>query len=188
MGGQSKTEASPTQKETAMMSKDEEQLILEAAFSAVSDNILANQMHGNSKMWLQLSIDDKLLQYTSFLSHIRKDYRLGAIVGIFILIKNRGQAYIGEEICRVILEEIFASLADCRNQDALLIKCELEVACLMTEVTEVKSSQRLGVLRNLLQDTTSIKVHGLTSNVLIALIQIGGFDGLKEVIDIAERD
>jgi hypothetical protein len=30
------------------MSRSEEQLILEAAFSAVSDNILANQMHGNT--------------------------------------------------------------------------------------------------------------------------------------------
>jgi len=43
------------------MSKTEEQLILEAAFSAVCDNIMANQMHGNSDMWLQLNVDEKLL-------------------------------------------------------------------------------------------------------------------------------
>jgi hypothetical protein len=70
------------------MSKSEKQLILEAAFSAVCDNIMANQMNGNTDMWLGLSIDDKLLQFASFLSHMRKDYRLGAIVGVFILFTN----------------------------------------------------------------------------------------------------
>lgn len=91
-------------------------------------------------------------------------------MGVYILVKNRNQAFIGEEISRVILEEIFTSLADCKNLDTLLIKCELEVACLMTAVTDVKSAQRLGVLRNLLQDTNTIKANGLISNVLIALI------------------
>ena len=46
---------------TQRMTRGEQQLILEAAFSAVCDNIMSNQMHGNSDSWLQLSIDDKLL-------------------------------------------------------------------------------------------------------------------------------
>lgn len=70
------------------MSFSEQQLILEAAFTAVCDNIMSSQMHGNTDMWLQLSVDDKLLQFASFLSHMRKDYRLGAIVGVYIIFKN----------------------------------------------------------------------------------------------------
>lgn len=70
------------------MSSSEQQLILEAAFSAVCDNIMSSQMHGNTDMWLQLTIDDKLLQFASFLSHMRKDYRLGAIVGVYCLFKS----------------------------------------------------------------------------------------------------
>ena len=79
-------------------------------------------------MWLQLSIDDKLLQFASFLSHMRKDYRLGAIVGVYILFKNNrhessapgmtgtfsnpnstrhDDALVGSEITKVILEEVF---------------------------------------------------------------------------------
>lgn len=73
------------------MSASEQQLILEAAFTAVCDNIMSSQMHGNTDSWLQLSIDDKLLQFASFLSHMRKDYRLGAIVGVYILFKNHSQ-------------------------------------------------------------------------------------------------
>ena len=71
------------------MSSSEQQLILEAAFSAVCDNIMSSQMHGNTDMWLQLTIDDKLLQFASFLSHMRKDYRLGAIVGVYCLFKSQ---------------------------------------------------------------------------------------------------
>ena len=70
------------------MSKSEEQLILEAAFCAVCDNIMANQMHSSSDNWLRLTADEKLLQFASFLAHMRKDYRLGAIVGVYLLIEN----------------------------------------------------------------------------------------------------
>ena len=70
----------------------EQQLILESAFTAVCDNIMSSQMHGNTDSWLSLSIDDKLLQFASFLSHMRKDYRLGAIVGVYILFKNNQKA------------------------------------------------------------------------------------------------
>ena len=43
------------------MSQTEQQLVLEGAFSQVCDNIMGNQMNNNTDMWLQLSVDDKLL-------------------------------------------------------------------------------------------------------------------------------
>jgi len=70
---------------------------------------------------------------------MRKDYRLGAIVGVYILFKNnstddpahwsvgsfRGEANsrrrsgdattIGSEIAKVIMEEVFASLTEFKN-------------------------------------------------------------------------
>ena len=134
----------------------EQQLILEAAFTAVCDNIMSSQMHGNTDMWLQLSVDDKLLQFASFLSHMRKDYRLGAIVGVYVLFKNNasavanqtaserdqphstysgvlgnfdpqkpeigvyqeeneGNGVVGQEVTKVIIEEVFASLTEFKN-------------------------------------------------------------------------
>lgn len=105
------------------MSQTEQQLVLEGAFSQVCDNIMANQMNNNTDMWLQLSVDDKLLQFASFLSHLRKDFRLGAIVGVYLLLKNNrledlsvdhkaGGTIIGKEITKVIMEEIFSSLTE----------------------------------------------------------------------------
>ena len=150
------------------MTKGEQQLILEAAFSAVCDNIMANQMQGKTDMWLQLSIDDKLLQFASFLSHMRKDYRLGAIVGVYVLFKNNMHhtgsfsqrlgdgTVIGHEITKVILEEVFSSLTEFKNQDPLLIKCELEVIGLFGENKDIRSPQRLAVLKNLLSDQEAI--------------------------------
>jgi hypothetical protein len=73
----------------------------------VTENILQNQMHNNSELWLRLSSDDKLLQFASFLSHMRKDFRLGSIVGVYILLKNSNTE---PEIIRVLADEIFGQL------------------------------------------------------------------------------
>jgi hypothetical protein len=60
---------------------------VEAAFMAVSEQIL--QVIGNSlENWLKLSVEDKLLQFTSYLSNMRKDLRLGGLTGIYILFKS----------------------------------------------------------------------------------------------------
>ena len=60
---------------------------------------------GEVTSWLNLSFEDKLLQFASFLSHMRKDLRLGGLTGIYLLLKNN---QVGEEIKRVIVEEIFS--------------------------------------------------------------------------------
>jgi hypothetical protein len=62
---------------------------------------------------------------------MRKDFRLGAIVGVFILFKNNQKengsykntyrdgfcetSGIGNDITKVIIEEIFTSLSDFKN-------------------------------------------------------------------------
>jgi hypothetical protein len=47
--------------------------------------------------WMNFSIEDKLLQFASFLSHMRKDLRLGGLIGIYLILKNN-LMQIGEEI------------------------------------------------------------------------------------------
>ena len=89
---------------------------------------------------------------------MRKDYRLGAIVGVYILYKNnnfdggnitsssqasqRGhiQTSIGNEITKVIIEEVFSSLTEFKNQDPLLILCELEVIGLWGSREDMKTN------------------------------------------------
>lgn len=51
------------------------------------EQVLAN-IGGNFDKWMKLSIEDKLLQFTSFLSNMRKDLRLGGLVGVYIVFKN----------------------------------------------------------------------------------------------------
>ena len=60
---------------------------------------------------------------------MRKDYRLGAIVGVYILFQNnsfdergtagghstQGEYAIGSEITKVIIEEVFNSLTEFKN-------------------------------------------------------------------------
>ena len=52
---------------------------------------------------------------------------------------------------------------------------------------EMKLNSRLSILKNLLSDQEAIVQNDMVPNVLAAMIQIG-FDGLREIIDIAERD
>lgn len=51
----------------------------------------------------------------------------------------------------------------------------------------MRTSGRLQILKNLLSDHQAIIKNNLVSNVLSTMIQIG-FDGLRELLDIAERD
>lgn len=94
---------------------------------------------------------------------------------------------IGQEITKVIIEEVFASLTEFKNQDPLLIKCELEVIGLFGVHQDLRQSGRLQVLKNLLTDPNAITKHKLVPNIIATMIQIG-FEGLRELLDIAERD
>ena len=76
---------------------------------AVGEQILANM--GGFENWMRLTLEDKLLQFTSFLANMRKDLKLGGLVGIYLIFKNNSQL-IGEEIKKVILEELFTTLTD----------------------------------------------------------------------------
>jgi hypothetical protein len=67
-------------------SQSEGLFLVEAAFQAVSEAILTSL--GSMQKWQQFTIDDKLLQFASFLSNMRKDLRLGGLVGIFLLVRN----------------------------------------------------------------------------------------------------
>ena len=51
----------------------------------------------------------------------------------------------------------------------------------------MKANQRLNILKNLLTDQEAIVQNDMVPNVLAAMIQVG-FEGLRELIDIAERD
>ena len=52
---------------------------------------------------------------------------------------------------------------------------------------EMRLNSRLSILKNLLSDQEAIVQNDMVPNVLAAMVQIG-FDGLREIIDIAERD
>jgi hypothetical protein len=60
----------------------ENQFILEASFCAVSD-LLMEGFDNDFDQWLGLSLVDKVLQFTSLLQHMRKDIRLGGLVGVY---------------------------------------------------------------------------------------------------------
>jgi len=57
---------------------------------------------------------------------MRKDLRLGGLVGIYLLIKSNMHA-IGEEIRRVIIEEVFTTLSEYETQEDIYLISALEI-------------------------------------------------------------
>jgi hypothetical protein len=119
--------------------------MLEAGFQSVSETIISTL--GSLEGWLNLSIEDKLLQFASFLSNMRKDLRLGGVVGIYLTFKN-AHLNIGEEIKRVIIEELFTTLSEYETQEEVFLAAVLEIIGIVGPYE--RSIARIGILKGLL--------------------------------------
>ena len=103
----------------------ENQFVLEASFCAVSDTIMA-ALDENINKWIQMTVQDKLLQFASMLQNMRKDLRLGGLVGIYQLLRA-DQGDLRDDIFNVIVEELFTAIADYESQEQVFLAAALEV-------------------------------------------------------------
>jgi hypothetical protein len=77
--------------------------------------------------WLNYSIHDKLIQFAGMLQNMRRDLRLGGIIGIYRLLKSEQGTYVSEDIVNTILEEIFVTLYDYAAQEFTYLASALEL-------------------------------------------------------------
>jgi hypothetical protein len=82
---------------------------------------------------------------------MRKDLRLGGLVGIYLIIKNEQMA-IGDEIKKVVMEEIFSAIQDFESQEEVFIMCALEIIGFVGP--NERSSVHIGVINGLLCEPT----------------------------------
>jgi hypothetical protein len=61
---------------------------------------------------------------------MRKDLRLGGIIGIYLIFKQSSDI-VGEEITRVVVEELFTTLGEFETQEMLFMRCALEIVALL---------------------------------------------------------
>lgn len=118
---------------------------VESSFLAVGEQVLANL--GGLENWMRLSVEDKLLQFTSFLANMRKDLRLGGLVGVYIVFKNN-MSQVSEDIKSVIIEEIFTTLSEYENQEHVFMVSALEIIGLIGP--NERTYSRMGVLKALM--------------------------------------
>ena len=118
---------------------------VESSFLAVGEQVLANL--GGLENWMRLSVEDKLLQFTSFLANMRKDLRLGGLVGVYIVFKNN-MSQVSEDIKSVIIEEIFTTLSEYENQEHVFMVSALEIIGLIGP--NERTFSRMGVLKALM--------------------------------------
>ena len=80
---------------------------------------------------------------------MRKDLKLGGLVGIYIIFKNN-DSQIGDEIRRVILEELFNTMTDYDSQEFIYLQCALEIVGLIGP--SERSLARIGTIKALMCD------------------------------------
>ena len=73
-----------------------------------------------------MTLQDKLLQFASMLQNMRKDLRLGGLVGIYQLLRG-DQPELKEDILNVLIEELFTAIADYEAQEQVFLAAALEV-------------------------------------------------------------
>lgn len=81
------------------------------------------------------------------LQNMRKDLRLGGIVGIYQLIRS-DSADLQEDILNVIIEEVFLAVADYEAQELVFLASALEVIGYIGP--SEKSFERIQVIRQLM--------------------------------------
>ena len=67
-----------------------------------------------------------MLQFASMLSNMRKDLRLGGLVGIYQLLRSEN-GELSDDIVNVIIEEMFTAIADYEAQEHIFLVAALEV-------------------------------------------------------------
>ena len=70
---------------TEQDSRSFDPLLAEASFSALME--VLEQQQGDHPPFGRLPIDERLLTLAEFVKHKRKDYRLGALVGTFMVLR-----------------------------------------------------------------------------------------------------
>lgn len=154
--------------------------MLEASFCAVSDTILQTLDDGFNQ-WMQLTYQDKLLQFCSMLQNVRKDLRLGGLVGVYQLIRG-DTSQLQDDILNVIIEEVFLALADFEAQEAVFLVAALEVIGFIGP--NEKSFERIQVIRQLICEP---HLAHLQTNCMACLLQLG-YEGLRHLVELATKD
>lgn len=101
---------------------------------------------------------------------MRKDLRLGGLVGVFLAMRSNLHM-VGEEIKRVIIEEIFTTLSEFETQEDVYMLSALEVIGFIGP--NERSLSRISVIKGLLCEP-SLKRFQLPC--FCSLIQLG-FEG-----------
>mmetsp|Transcript_21256 Transcript_21256/g.20407 ORF Transcript_21256/g.20407 Transcript_21256/m.20407 type:complete len:131 (+) Transcript_21256:1048-1440(+) len=112
---------------------------------------------------------------------MRKDLRLGGIVGIYLVIRT-SLYQVGDEILRVIIEELFTTLSEFDSQEEIFLACVLEIIGFIGP--NERSETRLGIIKALFCEPSLKRIQ---LNCFCTLMQLG-YEGFSSVVELAAKD
>ena len=81
---------------------------------------------------------------------MRKDIRMGGLVGVFQLIKNQIDKGIREDVQNVVLDELFLTLEDAEQQESVFLVAALEIIGMFGP--NERSLSKISIINQLLCD------------------------------------
>jgi hypothetical protein len=115
---------------------------------------------------------------------VRKDIRLGGVVGMYQLLSSRlvSVADISSHISNVVVEELFTTLASFEQQETLYLVAVLELIGYLGPSD--RSIMRLPVLKSMVSEPA---LEHVQKNVICTMLQLG-YEGLCAAVDVGTKD
>ena len=130
----------------------------------------------------QLSIEDHTIRFAGCLNNVRKDVRLGGLVGLYMLWRMFPND-LNQSILDHILQNLFTQLIHCENQTETFLIASLEFIGFLGP-NEI-SCNSISIIRALLLNSENeSQLQTTTINTLVML----GHSGIITLIDIANKD
>ena len=161
---------------TAKEPKDirQSQGILEEAFESAVESL--------GRPEKDLSPEDSLIRFAGCINNVRKDVRLGGIIGVYTIWKTFTND-ITPDISDHILQNVFTQLIHCENQEEVFLVTSLELVGFFGP-NEI-SCNSVSIIRAILFNSEN--GSNLQTTCINTLVMLG-YPGLTTLLDIANRD
>ena len=148
--------------------------ILEDAFESAIESF--GKMDPNTPM------EDQIIQFAGCISHMRKDVKLGGVVGVYVLYETFPNE-INPAVIDHVLQNVFTQLIHYESQDPAFLIAALELIGILG-MNEI-SCNSVSVIRAILCTTepgSDLQITAINTLVLL------GYPGLQILLDLANKD
>ena len=132
---------------------------------------------------LRMGPEDFLLKMTPCISSMRKDIRVGGVLGIYHLLYSNPGLNINQRILDQVILTIITQLTYSESQDETFLICSVELLTLLGK--SETATDAIPILKSIISQSEDESL--LQTSVIHALLSLG-YPGLSSLVELAARD